>query len=78
MSTKSAWTGECQPCCIAHAKLERVIALVRESGHHASEAEIRAFILNDRPEGDEYQAWLDVAGAPLLAEWLIVQLPARP
>ncbi len=77
MVTRSAWTGERQPCCIAHAKLERVTALVRESGRCVSDEAIRAFILGDRSEGDGYQEWLDAAGAPVLAAWLVAQLPAR-
>ncbi len=72
----STWMDRVQPYTIAHAKLERVIALVRESCRYVSSAEIRAFILADRPAGDEYQRWLDAAGAPLIAEWVIAQTRA--
>ncbi len=65
-----------QFCHIAHAKLVRVTELVQASRRYATEADVRAFLLNDRPDGGEYQAWLDAAGAPLLAALVLAQLPA--
>jgi hypothetical protein len=67
-----------EPCHIAQAELVRVSELVRSARRCATEADVRAVILNDRPAGGEYQRWLDTAWAPLLAEYVLAQLPVWP
>jgi hypothetical protein len=65
-------------CYVAHAKLVRVAELVQAARRDTVEADIRAVILSDRPGSGEYQRWLDTAGAPLLAEYVLAQLPTWP
>ena len=70
----STWTGTTPSCTIAHAKLERVITLVRASCSHLSDTDVTALVLDHRLGEDKYQLWLETADVPSIADRVIRQV----
>lgn len=54
-------------------KLAQVVTLV-QARHPLTAEQVRQFCLDDWPEGDEHQRWLDNASTEEIADWVVAGL----